>query len=868
MKRYVIAMSCVALSALFGASAADPGPQSDVHVRTLANGLTVAVREHRAVPGVSIRIYVKVGSALEEEYLGYGVSHYCEHLVSGGTTTLRSEEEIDRTVQLMGAQRNAYTTTDHTCYHAYCAVDHWEGMLEALAECVMHCAMAPEELAREKGVITREINMGEDEPGRVIHKLLMNTVYPNSPLGIPTIGYRDLFSRLTPEEVTAFYRRHYTPGNTVVVMVGNLSLDAAVAKVEELMGEWPRGPLFRIPLAEEPPQTSVRRVSREWPGDIAYLRVAWPGITLTHADLYPLDMVAAVLGHGKSSRLYRTLKEDRRLVHDIGAYSLTPAIAPGPFVVWALVPADKVNEAAEAIVEQVESVKVEGVSPQELERAKNQVIASYSFGQQACEDMAATIGGDLIRTGDPSFSSRYTQGMAAVGAEEIQSAARRYLLPDRASFVSLGGEALRSPAQPASGLDAKTEIAAFTLANGLRVVTRENPHVDVVSIQAMFRGGNRHETEVNNGVFTLLSQLLTKGTKRRTAAQIVDLVESRGGSIESGSGKDGFWIRLDLRADDLGFGMSLLGELLTQSTFSQEELDKQKTQALARLQEQENDWQSEAITHYLATYFGDHPYRLNGIGTGEAISSMSRDDVVEAFQDYVRAGSGVVAICGGVTAAEAAEEAGRYLAAVPGGSCPVAAPASVPERTGLEHSVKLNDKAQVAICLGYPAPPLGHSDEHALRLMDAVTSGIRLPRGWLHHALRGRSNLVYYVHLIPILYRDAGTVVVLTQCQPDLVDTVLALVQHELTRARAGEFSEEDIAAAKGEYVTAMDNDMQTTADQAYRLASYELLGIGHDAAFRFEDGARAVTVEDVRRVAAQYLEGGVLSLTGPLGDG
>lgn len=862
-------MWCVVMAlTLTGVAVAQETVYPDgVRVSALPNGLTVAVKEYPAVPGVSVRIYVKVGSALEEDLLGCGVSHYCEHLVAGCSTTKRSEDELDRAIQLIGAQENAYTTTDHTCYHSYCASEHWKTALEILAEHVMHCAMDPGELERERGVITREINMGEDEPRRVIHKLLMGTVFPNSPLGLPTIGFRDNFLSLTPDQVVDFYRRHYVPNNAIVVIVGDIDATDALATVERVMGDWPRGSLFRVPLMEEPPQVGERRAQKGFPGEVAYLRIAWPGTRLTDPDLYALDLLAGVLGDGASSRLGSSIKEARRLAYEIGAYSSTPAIAPGPFVVTATVPADKVNDAVEAILAEIEIVRNRLVSREELQRAQTQVIAGYRFGQQACENMAAQIGGDLLHTGDPTFSARYADRMAEVTAEQVRDAARRYLAPDRVSIVCLGGEPLRA----ASGQEASREapsIGSTTLPNGLRVVTRSNPQVGVVSIEALFLGGNRHETEENNGLFTLLSQLLTKGTKRRSAAQIAQLVESRGGTIEAGSGKETFWLRLDLLASDLDFGMALLGELLTESTFPAEEVEKAKKEALAKLQKQENDWQAEAFTFFLSTYFAGHPYGLNSIGRRDAILATTREHLIAAHGAHVRAGSAVVAVCGGVTPDEVAATARRHLGKVPPGSCPEPPAAPLPSRPHVERAVKVNEKAQVTLCRGYPAPRFGDPDEYPIRLMDAVTSGINLPQGWLHDALRGRNDLVYFVHLMPILYREAGVLVVMTQCQPDHVDTVLALIDREMERARAGDFTEEDIEAAKGEYITAVDNGTQTTADQAYRLASFELFGIGREVAFSFADRVRAVTVPDVQRVAGEYLNGGVLTLAGPRGDG
>ena len=129
------------------------GSSSAVTVERLENGLQVAVEENHAAEVVAIRIYVGVGSAFEGPYLGCGVSHYCEHLVSGGTTANRTEEESRRTLAAIGAQVNAYTTVDHTCYHIQCPSAHWETALDLLSDWVMHCALDSAEVARERGVI-------------------------------------------------------------------------------------------------------------------------------------------------------------------------------------------------------------------------------------------------------------------------------------------------------------------------------------------------------------------------------------------------------------------------------------------------------------------------------------------------------------------------------------------------------------------------------------------------------------------------------------------------------------------------------------------------------------------------------------------
>jgi zinc protease len=313
--------------------------------------------------------------------------------------------------------------------------------------------------------------------------------------------------------------------------------------------------------------------------------------------------------------------------------------------------------------------------------------------------------------------------------------------------------------------------------------------------------------------------------------------------------------------------LKLMGELLTHATFPEDEIEKQKTELLAELQEQEDDWQSEAYQFYLSTYFDTHPYHLNTLGDKAVISDLTRYDIRRAYQRHIRAGSGVLAVFGNIDEEQVAAFAREYMAEIPEGACPEPPPAELPKHDSFLRATKINEKGQVTVCLGYPAAAVGHDDEYPLRLIDAVTSGVYLPRGWLHEALRGRNDLVYFIHMVPIFLKEAGTMVVLTQCQVDLADSVLNVIEEEIARARSGLFRKEDVESAKTQYITAMNLYNQTMADQAAQFARYELYGLGFETALAFDDNINAVTLEDVQRAASTYLTEGVLTLAGPLGE-
>jgi zinc protease len=164
---------------------------------TLDNGLEVVLIEKHDTPMVAVYAYVKTGPIYEDEYLGCGISHYAEHLVSGGTTSNRTEAESNALLKQLGDRVNAYTTLDHTCYHIETDRAHWPQAAALIADWLGQCALDEDEVAREKGVISQEIRMGMDEPGRTLWQLLQSTAYRLSPMRVPIIGYAENFARLT-----------------------------------------------------------------------------------------------------------------------------------------------------------------------------------------------------------------------------------------------------------------------------------------------------------------------------------------------------------------------------------------------------------------------------------------------------------------------------------------------------------------------------------------------------------------------------------------------------------------------------------------------------------------------------------------------
>ncbi len=869
MKKLLLALVLIPFLAP-AARAEDDG----IHVKTLSNGLRIVVKEDHSKPLAALRIYVKTGGAFEMEFLGCGISHYYEHLLSGGTTTNHTEAESSQILRELGGQSNAYTSSDHTCYHVVTHKDFIAKAIDLYGDWMMNNTLDPREVEREKGVILREFNMGEDEPGRTLYKLFMETMYREHPIRVPNIGFRENFERITRDDLLKYYKNHYAPNNAVVAVAGDVDPQEIFTLVEKYMGAWERRPEPVVILKDEPRQDRPRRAEKEMDVQQASVRMGYHTIDLFHEDLYALDMVAAVLANGRSSRLYRRLVETDRLTDSIRASSYTPWFRTGQFTFAFAAPVENVDPIIEVILKEIERLKKGPVTPEELARAKVLVESEYQMSRQTVEDQASQVGNDLLVSGDPRFSLRYIDGIKDVTPAQVAAMARKYLDPNGLTVALLKPITKKSEAV-AEGEEsrAKVEVVTETFENGLRAIVKRIPGVGPVGVETYFEGGLRAEPVGKNGVSNLAARLLLKGTSNRTAEEIARQVEEIGAGIDTQSGNNtvGLSMTLARGARDLPFAVSLIGDILTNALFPPEEFEKEKKITLDYAARMNENWQAESIYFMRREIFGDCPYAYPSIGTVDTIPGVTRQDVLDFIKARLRPEGMVIAVAGDVDPARVMALLREGLGGLEGeGEYQPPAP-KMPDWAGGELPADRfaflgNQKRQAVLTIAFASPAYEElEDRAALLIVDAFTSGIGLPSGWYHQALRGGERaLVYFVHYSLFPGRGAGASWIMTQCQAGDLKTVYGLLMGKLDKLRKGDFSDEEMETGRVMALVSGPYNSQTVNNAAQSMALSELYGLGFDFEQRFDAALKKVTREDIMRVVDRYLGKMLVTVTGP----
>ncbi|HVF09341.1 MAG TPA: pitrilysin family protein [Abditibacteriaceae bacterium] len=822
--------------------------------KTLPNGLKVLVLENHAAPVVAVRCYVKTGSIYEGQYLGAGISHLFEHVLGEGSTT-RTKEQANQEVQSIGGQSNAYTSKDVTAYHITTAASYFPRALASLADMMMNATFPEAEVKTQQGVIHNEMNLGEDDPDRVLYNLFHETAFLAHPVRYPIIGYREVFDRLTREDIVSYYKSHYTPENTIVAVAGDVNAASVFRQVADTFKNWERRSAATPALPDEPRQTTPRRAVVEKDVQLAQMMVGWHTIPLQHPDLYALDTLAQIMGAGASSRLVRELRENKNIVSSIYAYSATPNYNAGIFAIGMTLPAANLDRAQMALWQQIGKVQRDGVTDQELKRAQRQIEASFIFNNSEVEDQAEQMAYDEIGTGDPAYSRRYVARIKAVTAAQVKEVAQKYLTHEgiTTAIVRPRTKALAGAAATA-GKNRATAPKLMKLANGVRLIVRENHALPTVSIVAMGLGGTRLEPPNRDGVANLTAEMLTRGTPQRTAEQIAALVGSLGGSLDGFSGYNSWGVQSQWLAQDWRKGLSLVQESVQQPTFPEAEIARAKAQVIAAIQQQEDDPETAASLLLRRTFFGSHPYARSALGSVASVKAITRQDLLEYWQRIILGNPPVLAVYGDVNAEEvrrAVEHTFKNLQLE--APKPMAQP---PLRPLPVFTVKEQQKpglAQAVLFFGYPGISVTHPDRYAIDVLDAALSGVNLPGGRLHARLRD-NQLVYGVHAWDQPGIERGMFVIYAATTKDNRERVQKIIEEEVQRVKDAPITGEELARAKTMAIAAHAINSQTNQAQAQQAASDELLGLGYNETARYASAINSITVEDVQRVARRYL--------------
>ncbi|MHB9880843.1 M16 family metallopeptidase [Pacificimonas sp. ICDLI1SI03] len=775
---FLAASAALSLVTAIAANAQGPSPELVASVDipyerfTLPNGLTVITHTDRKAPVVAVSVWYHVGSKDEPEGRT-GFAHLFEHLMFNGSENYDDEWFVE--LQDMGAtDYNGTTWFDRTNYFQNVPTPALERMLFLESDRMGHLlgAVTQEKLDAQRGVVQNEKRQGDNQPfGLTEYRILEGLFPPGHPYRHSTIGSMEDLDAASLEDVQSWFRQWYGPNNAVLVLAGDIDAATARPLVEKYFGDIPPGPALAGRVEDWVPtrRETVREVMQD---QVANPRVyrAWAVPGLESDDARSLSIAAAVLAGGESSRLYKKLVREEQVATSVGGY-LQPLEVASMLQIQADVKPGVDPERVEALIDaEIEKFRQDGPTEDEVERIAMRVVSSMIRGLESVGGFggkAVTLAEGEVYADDPAFFKTEMNDYVAATPEEVQAAASEWmgaggfqLLVNPVGDLAAAGAGVDRSSLPQVGdlpaLDFP-DVERATLSNGIPVTFARRAAVPVVDIAMAFDAGDAADPKDKLGTQALTLSLLDEGTEDRTAIEIAEAEERLGAGISAGSDLDTTTLSLSALKINLGESLDLYADVVRNPKFDQAELQRVRDIQLARIDDELKQPSSLALRLLPPLIYGEaHPYGapLTGSGTPEGVQAVTREDLVQFHDRWLRPDTAQIFVVGDTTLAEIVpmleERFGDWRpAGVPKGvkqfatvTAPESARIVLVDRPGAPQSF---------IFAGYPLQTKGTDNNTALSVANIplggvftsrLNSNLREEKGWSYGVRASISSAV------------------------------------------------------------------------------------------------------------------------------
>ena len=845
---------------------------------TLPNGLDVILHEDHSLPVAAVNVWYHVGSKNEEPGRT-GFAHLFEHVMFEGSK--HHKGSFFDPLQKVGANLNGSTTPDRTNY--------WENVPSNYLELALWLesdrmgflldALDQKAFDIQRDVVKNERRQSyENRPYGMAYLTLQPTVFPAPhPYNWPTIGSQEDLDAAELDDVKDFFRQFYAPSNASIAIAGDIDPDGTRRLVERYFGDLPPGP----------PINRIRRMDSELNGmaslvlrdrvQLPRLYLVWPTAPAFDEEQPALEVLSAILGDGKSSRLYRSLVYERQIARDVSVYHYGQEIA-GEFFVQVTANAGQSLEEMEALVrDELESIRQSGPTEHEIQRAKNRIESQHvrqlervgGFGGRADQ-----LNYYNTYTGDPSGINTDLDRYLAVTVDDVRGAAKTALgenmvrltvLPEQQlSAADVALDRTEMPGAAPSPTFSPPVPTRATLSNGMKVVLVEKPGLPVVAQGMLLRAGGITDPADKPGIASLTATMLAEGTTTRSSRQISDEMEFLGSQLRASASREFATISTETLTSHWQHALEILADVVQNATFPANEFDRVRSERLTDLSRIADSPQaiagraSQALLFGTGTRYG-HPLS----GTEAAIKGLTRDDLASHHAANYSPEGATLILVGDISRDEAVKQAEGAFGGWQSGDATNSAGDSDGMPDDGTTTIYIADKPgapQSVIRSGYLTVPRHHPDYLALNLLNYILGGqfsarlnmnLRQDKGYSYGYMSGIDWLTG-----PSALTAGGSV------QTEVTKESVAETIKEFEEIRSARpVTQEEFEDAVNGILRGLPNQFEThgqVLNQLVRLVAFDL---SDDYFSTYAEEIGNLTLADIRGVAEEHIKAGALKI-------
>lgn len=879
-----VLMVALALAAMVPAQRADRLPQINVEEYTLKNGLRVLLHQDRSTPIVAVGVWYHVGAKNEVEGRT-GFAHLFEHMMFQGSKNY--DADYFTPLQEAGATINGTTNQDRTWYFQTVPSNFLELALFMEADRLGNLlpAMTQEKLDNQRDVVKNERRQRVDnQPYGTAFERIGELMYPKPhPYNWSTIGSLEDLQAASMDDVQSFFRQYYVPNNAILVISGDFEDRQARALVEKHFGPIPAGGKIERPNPAQPKLEKEIRTTVEDSVPLARRYFVWHGVRAYSPDEPALDVLSNILSSGRTSRLQSNLLYGKELVQQVFANSGTNEIA-GLFQIQATArPGKSLDDIEKEIDAEIERIKNEAPSAEELSRALNLIESQSIFGLQTVLGKANQLVNYKGYVGKANWFQDDLERYKKVTPADVSRVAKQYLTGNRLvmTYIPRTGEAPRAQnaaneptsvktekvdeeklaaqtaALPKGGPDPKLslpKIEKTKLTNGLEIWMVEQRELPIIAMNMVFKTGSDNEPADKVGVSNFTAQLLDDGTKTRSAEELTNQLRQIGiTGINAGSNWDSTFVAIQTLTKHFDKALELFADVIQNPSFPANELESLKARSLVGLRQQRANPNAISNVVYNKVLYGEHPY---GRDNNEAtIRAITRDDVIKQFESTYRPNNAVLIVVGDFDKSSLRSKVEKAFAewkpgTVRNGELAAAKPL---EKTSI-YLVDRPNSAQSIVSIGHVGISRMHPDYFPVLVMNSVLGGAFTSR--INLNLREDKGYTYGARSSFAFRRGPGPFSAGGDIQTAVTKEAIVEFMKELKGIRDGNpITQRELDYNKQSLIRRYPAGFETVGAISNQIANLVTYGLPDNYFNDYIAKVNAVTLADVNRVAKSYLD-------------
>ena len=850
MKRILFALIILLIGTIsFGA---------DFSTHKLDNGQTVIIQEVHDNPIVIIDTWIKTGSINETDE-NNGVAHFLEHLFFKGTSK-HPAKEFDTILESKGALTNAATSKDFTHYYIFIPSKDLELALDLHSDMLLNPMIPRKELEKERKVVLEEIAKNNDRPSNILYKNLIKGFYKIHPYKRETIGTKEVIETISREQIFDFYNKWYTPENMTTVIVGDVDTEKTLNLVREKFNKaasTEKHKTVKYKIDKKP--TEQIEIKQDLDIQTGYIIIGYKGChPMTNKDAYALDVLATVLGEGKSSRLYKSIKDEKQLVHAIDA-SHGSMKDDSIFYISANYTTHDIEKLKDSIFNEVEKVKNYELPEDEIQKAKNIITRNTYYSRESVSNIAEEIGYTVTLTNSTDYYKNYIENINKVTAKDIKKVAKEYLNKDTAviSIIlpSKEGKKEIKPQEPkehnAKVISQKGNTTKYELDNGATLIITQNTLNDIIAIEMTSRGGNNEEKIKGTSIIT--GKTILKGTKKYKDQELARYMEENGIKISIIPYGDSFGIDMKFTKNDIDLALDIFKEISKEASFEPSDIEKAKTEIKTSIKNMQNTPDSIAFDEYKTEMWGNTPFGNSGKILEKTIPTIQKEDIEEFYKNTFKAQNTIITINGNVDEKKFINYFSELISNDNSEKTDLKKYKNNYKTIKSNKTVKINKDSQAAwLILGWQTDGIINEKEHAsLQIIDAILGSGMSSR--MFTTLRDEQGLAYQVGSSYTGHVNKGAFTLYIATNPENCEKAKTGMLNEINKLKTEFVTDKELAEAKDKILGNFVLSQETNMNKCHTLNYLEIIGKDYTFIDKYPALINSVTLQDVIRTANKY---------------